>query len=138
MTEDVRVGDWNSLCGIVAVAKHFADRDYQKRIWVRAEGPHVESYFEATETLDDYRAEHFAEGGALTYGFTAEMLDSFRTFIRTLRTFERTAGSHFGGSGQRRTSKEIIELPAWNSVVEAAERFCESVAGWYSKQCEMQ
>jgi hypothetical protein len=128
-SDDVMIGDRNSLCGLIRTAYVFADPSFQERVWVRGEGPEVSSYVEAVETLDDYRIEHFANDDALKYGFSKDMVEKLRLFTRTAEAFNENLTPTLNDA-------DIIALPEWQAVMTAAAIFVDSAIGWLEQNCE--
>jgi hypothetical protein len=128
-----RRGEWQMLFNIIRDVYSFADPVYQQRVWVEAAGPEVDSYSESLCRLfDDSNVEDFADGSALEFGFTDEMLQRLRTFVKTLNDFDELRrereGARYALGGRE---PEIMAMPGWESVRQDAAAFLDSAIEWF-------
>jgi hypothetical protein len=75
------------LCGLVTVVAEFADREFQRRVWLEQSGPEVSSYTDAMQWVLEDASE---VDGALgrRYGLTREQIIALREFRDELSRFE--------------------------------------------------
>ncbi len=95
---------------LLSIAEWISDKDYQKRVWLRAEGPEVNDFCEAVNNffnycnpvLKDYQFYGLTE---TQYVFLKEFRDQFEIFSR----------EHPG------SELEFIDSPEWHRITEMAK-----------------
>jgi hypothetical protein len=104
---------------ILDATRDLADVDYQERVWVRGEGPEVDS---STETLirllDDYDLPSFIAEAADKAWISNAQLTALRKLEATLARY--AAGDQSGDEAVR------IARPKWQRVRAAAEATLET------------
>jgi hypothetical protein len=105
---------------ILDTTRDLADERYQERVWVRAEGPEVDSSTEAlVRLLDDYELN----------AFIAEASDKAwvsNDQLAALRTLENALESHV--ARDQRSSEAPIANPAWRRIRKLANATLETFA----------
>ncbi len=88
---------------------HISDKEYQKRVWIRGEGPECDdfdetvNYFfgEMDSILDEYKKFRITDS---QYQILKKFRDKFRAF-----------------SDKHHYEPEFIDTPEWNEIVEMAK-----------------
>lgn len=97
------------LKGCLKEICHISDKEYQKRVWVRGEGPEVDSFIETAyyflETIAAIMEEYKA------FGITD-------TQCQMLKKLEKELDDFPGGDGY---AEEFVDTPEWEKVVTMAK-----------------
>jgi hypothetical protein len=107
---------------ILDAIRDLADEHYQERVWVRAEGPEVDSSTEAlVRLLHDYELNAFiAEAGDKVW-VSKDQLAALRTLENALESY---VSRDHGSSGEAAR----IASPAWRRVRKLANATLETFA----------
>jgi hypothetical protein len=134
---DPRLGDLRALCSSVRIAHAIADPNYQLRVWINQKGPERDCYDEALCSLfDDAGIERFLDGYALDFGFSHEMLDRLKSFVRALRAFDlRLRGGVAIRLPENIRDADIVALPDWTAVMRSAADFLDLAVVWFEANC---
>ncbi len=128
--DEVVIGDRNTLCGLVSAILEFADRAYQKRVWIDGRGSEVTSYSEAmVAVLEDGRIKEFAAGRGSNFGLRADQLSALGEFGTVLEQFDGRLRDRDSGDSQ------IVTQSDWDEVVAAAEIVRLRCKDWASANC---
>jgi hypothetical protein len=124
-------GDINSLCHLIGFLKDFADPEFQRRIWVEAQGPEVSSYSESmASVIEDYRIAEFGGKLGQHYGLGLRERRALAAFGIALADFnDRLRGETYSDA-------EIIARPDWKAIVEHAETAFLLCSPWSDTHCE--
>lgn len=102
------------LANILSAIRDLADADYQERVWVRGEGPEVDSSTEAVCRLwDDYDLPGFLSDGRRKHWLSNEQLAA-------LRAFEAALGGYLACDGDQGDDAARIASPEWQELRERA------------------
>jgi hypothetical protein len=98
----------NILEGFIDIFTRIASKEYQKRIWIRGEGPEVDSF-------DDAVNDFFIECDSILenykdFGITDRQCEILEKFHNQFRTF----------CDERDWPQEFIDTPEWNKITEMA------------------
>jgi hypothetical protein len=106
---------------ILDATRDLADERYQERVWVRAQGPEVDSSTEAlVRLLDDYELKAFiAEAGDKAW-VSDDQLAALRTLENALESY--VSRDHSGGEAAR------IASPTWRRMRKLAHATLETFA----------
>jgi hypothetical protein len=105
--------DW--INSIVTVLEEFASQEFQKRVWLRGEGPEVSSYEEVVNRFfDDYAINELIDVEWRQAGLTEEVRKTLTTFRNTLEEFNELVPvlPH---------PKDILRNSKWPQVRKAAQ-----------------
>ena len=102
------------LKSLLQTIEGISDKEYQKRVWIRAEGPEVDDFCEtscyfsptAEDILEKYKQFGLTE---TQYAFLKEFRDQFDIF----------SGEHPG------SELEFIDSPEWHRITEMAKEVLE-------------
>lgn len=86
-----------------------ADKEYQRRVWIRGEGPECDDFTEAVCDFFDLEEPIFEDTSA--YGLTEQQKKLIIEFRRKFREF----------SNNHDFPEEFIDSPEWNEIVEMAK-----------------
>jgi hypothetical protein len=101
---------------ILEAIRDLGDASYQERVWVRGEGPGVDSSTEAIERLlDDYDLAGFLSAGSHKQRLSNDQLAS-------LQVFEAAISDYMGRDDDRTTDAVRITTPGWLELQELARR----------------
>lgn len=104
---------------ILEATRDLADERYQERVWVRAEGPEVDSSTEAlTRLVDDYDLPAFIAEAAKSAWVSNEQLAALRRLEAALVCY--AAGDRGGDDAARIATRE------WRRMRELAEATLDS------------
>lgn len=131
--DETRLGIQRVLSNIIRHAYSFADVEYQQRVWIDGKGPEVDSYSESLCGLfDDSNVVEFANGEALKFGYSDEMVKRLRSFAKTLRAFQTQLRESKGSNWAAETlDSEILARPGWETVRQSAAAFLDSAIEWF-------
>lgn len=117
MTDSDPFPNWlDSLCDTIG---SFADIEYQRRVWVRGEGPEIDSFVEAMCRLyDDLSFEEILEEATTGKRLGPNQLVALQNFKVALRTFDRANREITGSPSVRDAS--IVNHPQWPNVCQQA------------------
>ena len=128
--DEVAIGDRNTLCGLLSAILEFADRAYQKRVWIDGRVPEVSSYSEAmVAVLEDGRIKEFAAGRGLKCGLRTDQLSALAQFGTILEQFDNRLRDRDSGDSQ------IVTQSGWDEVVAAAEMVRSLCKDWSLANC---
>jgi hypothetical protein len=100
------------LQNILSVVQNFADAEYQERVWIRGEGPEVDSLVEAyCGIFDDYDLEGFIFHCVQNSWLSGDQLNCLRLLRDALNEFR---------FDDQQPDKIAIGDPAWTIVRELA------------------
>lgn len=102
------------LEGFIDIFTRIASKDYQRRIWVNAEGPEVDDF---DDTVNDF----FVECDAVlenykSFGITNNQHQMLKKFRDRFRIF----------SDENNWPQEFIDTPEWGGIAEMAEEILKS------------
>lgn len=97
---------------ILTTISHAADKNYQQRVWINAEGPECEDF-------DDFVDIILHENGALiekykNFGLSKNQYEILSSFQNALLAFSN-------GKGLKLLPEEFINSSEWNEIVEIAQ-----------------
>jgi hypothetical protein len=102
------------LARILSAIRDFADADYQERVWVRGQGPEVDSSTEAVcRLLDDYDLPGFLSEGRKKHRLSNEQLAA-------LRALEAAINGYLARENDRSDDAARIATPEWQELRERA------------------
>ena len=107
----------------------FADREFQRRVWLEQSGPEVSSCTDAMQWVLEDASE---VDGALgrRYGLTREQIIALREFRDELSRFEERVEGGVDGDDFC-----VVSDPDWVTVVEVAIRVTELCKAWRHENC---
>lgn len=97
----------------IATFTRFADKEYQKRVWIRGEGPECDDLTEAScqlsevgdPVLEDYKNFHITDQQYYLIKNFMDELDSF----------------YYGPVQMNHSPKEFIDTPEWDNITKLAQ-----------------
>lgn len=93
----------------VRIMKHISDKDYQKRIWIRGEGPEVDDF-------DETVCHFFQEGDGI--------IEKYKDFELTEHQYQslKKFRDHFKAfSEENDLPEEFIDTAEWNGIMNMAK-----------------
>jgi hypothetical protein len=128
--EGARRGEFNVLCSLIHRVAEFADREYQRAIWLEGEGPEVSSYSDAMLGVLDDASQIFGDLG-LHYGLTREQTTALEEFRDALRRFQdKVRESDWKGD-----DLYIISDSEWPKIVDLAAKTTSLCKKWRESNC---
>ena len=107
---------------ILEAIRDLGDASFQERVWVRGEGPEVDSSTEAIERLlDDYDLAGFLSAGRHKRWLSNERLAS-------LQAFEAAINDYIARDDDRTTDAVRITTPEWLELQQLARRTLQDFA----------
>jgi hypothetical protein len=111
---------------IIEATRDLADEGYQERVWVRGEGPEVDSSTEAVcRLVDDYDLAGFVAEAAKNAWVSKEQIAALRRLDAAL--------ARYATSGEDADDATRIESPGWRNIRKLAlttlEAFTTPAAG---------
>ena len=104
---------------ILDVTRDLADVDYQERVWVRGEGPEVDSSTEAIcRLIDDYDLATFLAQAAEKAWISEEQLAALRQLEAAL--------APYAGNGGGADDATTIQSPGWHKIRKLAQATLET------------
>ena len=100
---------------LTRVLRRFSETEYQARVWLRGDGPEVDSYEEAVTALDDYDFNSFVECSRRSDLLTDAKVAELYKFKQSLGEFDRSVVS-----GLFARPEHFLD-PKWSAVVAAAK-----------------
>jgi hypothetical protein len=99
---------------ILEATRDLADERYQERVWVRDEGPEVDSSTEAVcRLVDDYDLRAFLDEAAERAWVSSEQLAALRKLHAAL--------ARCAGNGEDTDDASTIQSPAWQKIRKACQ-----------------
>lgn len=121
-------GDRNSLCGLISAIQIAGDIEYQRRIWIRDEGPDRSTFREiVAQIFDDYRIDEMAGDLGSSLGLSEAQRDLLRDFDRSLDRYVDARHMY--------DDERIVEDPEWHLVAAAARDVVSHFTPWYEANC---
>jgi len=104
------------LCSFVENIAHISNVEYQKRVWVKNEGPECED-------IDDAVCDFFDDGDPILenykdFGITETQYKVLMTLRRKLDNFI----DEYGVFAPEESTERLIELPQWQEIREISKR----------------
>ena len=95
-----------------------ADRSFQQRVWVMAEGPEVDCYDESIITFFDYY--RMIKKDYKKYGLSEGEFEKIKHLEKRIREHSRASNMGY--------DEEIIAHPLWENVIKAAKDVKQALA----------
>jgi hypothetical protein len=106
---------------ILEAIRDLGDASYQERVWVRGEGPEVDSSTEAISTLlDDYDLAAF-----LSESRRQRLLSNDQ--LSALQAFETAITDYLARDGDRTSESVRIAMPEWLALQQLARRTLQAL-----------
>jgi hypothetical protein len=98
------------LKNLISVVKVIADQEYQERVWLRGEGPQVDSWDEMIcRFFDDYDGDNFVDNHMATAGLSERQQQSLRALRDALNAYSERIGDNC-------PLQTILNDPDWQSI----------------------
>jgi hypothetical protein len=98
------------LKNLISVVKVIADQEYQERVWLRGEGPQVDSWDEMIcRFFDDYDGDNFVDNHMATAGLSECQQQSLRALRDALNAYSDRIGDEY-------SLQAILNDPAWQDI----------------------
>lgn|GEM_PF-1481320 len=106
--EMMQYEDW--IKSLISVVKVVADKEYQERVWLRGEGPEVDSWDETINRFfDDYDADNFVENHMVAAGLSESQQHSLRDLRDALNRYNDRIGDDY-------LLQTILNDPGWQRI----------------------
>jgi hypothetical protein len=97
------------LAGVLKDIKNISDKEYQRRIWIRREGPEVDDFVNTCYCFFDF--EDLILQNYKAFKVTDIQYRLLKNFRDKLKVF----------SDEHELPEEFIDTPAWDAIVEMAK-----------------
>jgi hypothetical protein len=107
---------------VLSAARDISDAEYQERVWVRGEGPEVNSIAETyCRLFDDFQFDEFLALFKMEELITEEQLTVLRNFRKQFSRFEYD---------EDLPDEEIIKDPRWQEIRKIAKEALSKISAW--------
>jgi hypothetical protein len=86
-----------------------ANKEYQERVWVRAEGPECQ---DIDDSIGDFFDEDFVIKEYKDFKITNDQIESLLQLHKKLRIFTDTYGVHY----PYKSTQKLISMPEWEEI----------------------
>ena len=110
------------FANVLSAARVISDAEYQERVWVRGEGPEVDSITEIyCRLFDDFQFDEFLALCKLEALITEKQLAVLRNLRKKLSRFEYD---------EDLPDEDIIKDPRWQEIREIAKEVLSEFPAW--------
>lgn len=104
------------LSGFIDIFTRIASKEYQKRVWIRGEGPEVDDF-------DDTACDFFIECDSILEKYKEFGITENQYYL--LEKF-RTAFEKFNDGPKPYLPEGFIDTPEWNKITEIAQQILQA------------
>jgi hypothetical protein len=95
---------------LISVVKDISDKEYQERVWLRGEGPEVDSWEEMIcRFFDDYDGDNFVDNHMAPAGLSENQQQSLRSFRDELDAYSERIKDDY-------SLQTILNDPDWQRI----------------------
>ena len=113
----MKISDENKkqiLISVLETVECISDKEYQKRVWIRGEGPECD---DIDDTICDFFDEDYILEKYKDFGITKKQYELLKKLQDELRKFANTYSIY----SSEKSTKKLISLPQWERIMNLAK-----------------